>query len=343
MVNKKQIYIILGIIFTVFACKKGEDYLEHPLFAGFLKPANFPEPVYNFEHNKISEAGFNLGKKLFFDPLLSRDNSISCGSCHISHYAFTQHSHRVSHGIDDLEGIRNSMPIMNLAWANSFFWDGGVFHLDLAPIAPIENPVEMDDKMANVLRKLSASNTYPALFKQAFGSSEITSSAMLKALSQYMLMLVSDQSKYDKIQRGEAGQAFTEQEAKGYTIFKKNCNSCHQEPLFTDYSFRDNGIGINAENDLGRFEITLNPSDRGKFKVPSLRNLKYTPPYMHDGSFLNLRAVLNHYRDQIQQTENLDPLLKDKIPLTDMEVEDLLAFLNTLNDENFVKDKRFAE
>lgn len=340
--NRKALLVLGAILLTVIACRKADDLIEEQLLA-FVQPAHFPEPVYKLASNPITKEKFELGKKLFYDPLLSRDNTISCGSCHISGHAFTHHGHDVSHGIDDRLGIRNSMPLMNLAWNETFFWDGGVIHLDLFPVAPIENEVEMDEKFPNVLKKLNNSPEYQNLFQKAFGSKEITSINMLKAMSQFMLLMVSDQSKYDKVARKEA--TFTTEEAAGYSVFKSKCSSCHQEPLFTDHSFRDNGIGINPAGDLGRFEISQLPNDKLKFRVPTLRNLGYTAPFMHDGRFRTLEAVITHYRREVQATENLDPILRENmgISLSDLEVQQLLAFLNTLNDETFIKNPLFQE
>jgi cytochrome c peroxidase len=336
------------VMLLVFACSKDKEIeLEINKFLGFVKPSNFPEPVYGFENNAVSKEGFELGRALFYEPRLSRNNTVSCGSCHLQSSAFTQHGHDVSHGVDDRLGTRNSQPIMNLAWSNTFFWDGGVFDLDLQPLVPITNPVEMDETMEHVLTKLRSMPKYTALFKAAFGTEEITTARFTKALSQFMLMCVSSNSKYDKVMRKEAGFSFTEEEQNGYAVFKANCGSCHKEPLFTDDSFRNNGISVSVLNDEGRFGITLNPEDQYKFKVPSLRNLKYTAPYMHDGSFRNLNGVLNHYTSEVQQTPNLDPLLmkdgKIGIGLTSTEKTQLLAFLNTLNDEEFIKNPALAE
>lgn len=315
-------------------------------FIGFKTPANFPAPVYHFSTNQVTQAKFELGRKLFYEPRLSRDNTVSCGSCHIQTSGFTQHGHDVSHGIDDRLGSRNSPAIVNLAWSKTLFWDGGVFDLDLQPLVPITNPVEMDETMSNVMNKLQAHPEYPHLFKKAFGSEEINTERMMKALSQFMVMLVSANSKYDKVMRKE-GVAFTLEEQAGYTIFKQQCNSCHTEPLFTDNSFRNNGIRIGNNNDEGRYKVTLNERDKYKFKVPSLRNLSYTAPYMHDGRFITLEAVLEHYTGQVQNTPNLDAQLKQEhtlgIPLTTEKREQLLAFLKTLNDKEFISDKRFSE
>lgn len=329
----------MAFILFLFACKKAT---EISAFIGFQQPANFPEPVYNLAGNNITEDGFILGRKLFYDARLSRNNTISCGFCHLQTSAFTHHGHDVSHGIDDRLGKRNSPPIMNLAWNTSFMWDGGVFDLDLQPIAPITNEVEMDETVENVMIKLRATSEYPALFKKAFGSEEITTTRLMKALSQFMVMLVSNHAKFDSVQSGLS--TFSPDEQKGYTLFQAKCSSCHPPPLFTDHSFRNNGIGAGPNNDMGRYDVTVNAEDKYKFKVPSLRNLGYTAPYMHDGRFLTLSAALEHYNSDVQtDMPTLDPLLRSGIPLTAEDKTYLLAFLNTLNDRTFITDKRFSE
>ena len=329
----KQLLIVISVF--ILACTK-QDLMER--FFGFKQPENFPPRVYKKE---VTQAGFELGRKLFYEPRLSRNNTVSCGSCHIQSAAFTHHGHDISHGIDDRLGNRNATPIMNMAWHTTFMWDGGVFDLDLQPIVPITNVVEMDETIENVLDKLRNHPQYPELFKKAYGSTEITSAKMLKALSQFMVMLVSANSKYDSVKLQKA--TYTPEEELGYETFRQKCNSCHQEPLFTDLSFRNNGIGPGPANDEGREPITLNPADKFKFKVPSLRNLAYTAPYMHDGRFRSLDAVLNHYSDEVKNMPTLDPLLKNGIALTATEKVQLKAFLNTLNDKSFITDKRFAE
>ncbi|WP_143307118.1 cytochrome-c peroxidase [Chitinophaga vietnamensis] len=342
--TRKHATILMAIVLCVAACSKSNDIIAK--FTGFQQPVNFPAPVYNMSANPLTQAGFELGRKLFYEPRLSRNNTISCGDCHIQTSAFTHHGHDVSHGIDDRLGSRNAPPVMNLAWHNTFMLDGGVFDLDLLPIAPITNPVEMDETLDNILKKLRAQPAYPALFRKAFGTEEITSARMMKALSQFMIMLVSDQSKYDHVMRHE-GASFTADEQAGYELYKAKCSSCHAEPLFTDNSFRNNGIGIGPNNDEGRYLVTLKAADKYKFKVPSLRNLRYTAPYMHDGRLRTLDAVLDHYTSEVQDGPTLDPLLKQNgqpgISLTAMEKTRLLAFLNTLNDSSFIRDKRFSE
>ena len=340
--SRKHFIIMIILVVGIYACNKG--IVDVP-FIGFKNPDSFPQPTYHFVTNQLTKDGFELGRKLFYDPILSANNTISCGSCHIQTAGFTQHGHSVSHGIFDRLGTRNSPPVMNLAWNKSFMWDGGIFDLDLQPIAVITNHVEMNNTVANVLNKLQTSSVYPALFKKAFGSDAITSNNFLKALSQFMVMCVSSNAKYDSVMRNQS--TFTPNEQAGYLLYKQKCNSCHTEPLFTDYSFRNNGLSISMVNDMGRYNITLQDSDKYKFKVPSLRNLYYTPPYMHDGRFFTLDAVLDHYTTQVQNTPNLDSLLQKSSPLgiaiTADEKIKLLVFLKTLNDNTFVTDRRFSE
>jgi cytochrome c peroxidase len=338
-------YVIVIFIFLtgIIACKKA---LLDADFAGFSNPKHFPSPTYHFETNNITKEGFVLGRKLFYEKMLSANNTISCANCHIQSAAFSHNGHSVSHGIHDLLGTRNSPAIMNLAWSKTFMWDGGIFDLDLQPVAPITNRVEMDEHLENVLNKLSASPVYPVMFEKAFGSTEITSARLLKALSQFMLMCVSDKSKYDSVQLG-TGAVFTMEENEGYLLFKQKCNSCHTEPLFTDNSFRNNGILQTNINDSGRGKVTLQASDVYTFKVPSLRNLSFTVPYMHDGRFFTLEEVLDHYANHVQPTPNLDPLLQQGtnlgISLTTVQRQQIIAFLKTLDDHAFVRNPDLSE
>lgn len=340
---RKHWIILFIFLAAIIACKK--EVIESS-FRGFQKPANFPEPAYHFASNKVTKEGFELGRKLFYDRRLSADNSISCGNCHLQNAAFTHPGHSVSHGIHDLLGSRNTQPIMNLAWSNSFMWDGGVFDLDLQPIAPITNRVEMGETMINVISKLSNDPQYPVMFQKAFGTTEVNSSNMLKALSQFMVSCVSANAKYDSVMRHE-GNVFTADETSGYHIYRQKCSSCHAEPLFTDNRFRNNGILPSGRNDSGRYLITLNASDKYKFKVPSLRNLSYTAPYMHDGRFFSIDAVLDHYSDHVQNTENLDPLLQQGgqlgISMTADEKAQLKIFLKTLDDRDFITNPLLSE
>ncbi|MBL7699435.1 MAG: cytochrome-c peroxidase [Chitinophagaceae bacterium] len=319
-----------------------EELVAMPL----QRPSNFPDIVYDTASNPITKQGFELGRKLFYDGKLSRDNSISCGSCHIQTSAFTQHGHIVSHGIDDLLGTRNSQAVVNLAWSSSFFWDGGVFNLDLQPLAPIQNPVEMGAELPVIIEKLNADSEYPAMFGKVFGSTTISSANLVKALSQFMLQCVSANSRYDKFVRNE-GEQLSAEEQEGLSIVRQKCSPCHSTDLFTDDRFHNNGLPPSVVNDKGRATITLNPADEYLFKTPSLRNLTYSAPYMHDGRFRTLEAVLNHYSNGMEDLATLDEQFRQNntigIPLSDEEKIKIIAFLKTLDDERFVRDPKLSE
>lgn len=341
---------VVAAVATLYGCSK-DPKVEEPIDPSlanivFSIPTGWPSPAYNFDANPLTVNGFKLGRKLFFDKKLSRDNTISCGTCHQPFAAFSQIDHDISHGVEDRLGNRNSPSLFNLNWHTSFFWDGGVNHIEVQPLSPITNPVEMDESMENILAKLEADAGYKAMFKDAFGDDKITTQRIFKSMAQFMGMLVSANAKYDKYMRGET--TLTASETSGLTIFKSKCASCHTEPLFTDFSFRNNGLALvpNADGQIDSGRGRIPPFDAAnmyKFKVPSLRNLKYTGPYMHDGRFTSLNQVLEHYNTGVNSTPNLDPALSSGISLTDAEKADLLQFLNTLNDEEFVKDVRFKE
>lgn len=328
----------------------------------WTKPIHFPDPVYDTSQNPLTEEGIRLGMFLFYDGVFSRTNVVGCGTCHQQQAAFTHHGHELSHGVDDLVGIRNSLPIQNIAWSPTFFWDGGVHDLDLSPLNAVTNPVELDETMPSIIKKLKNRSAYearmpinyPYLFKAAFGTEDITSSRMLKALSQFMLTMISATSKYDFLFMGDR-TALNAQEIRGLSLFQKNCASCHSGVLFTDHSFRNNGLQPARINDLGRYEISGKDTDRYKFKVPSLRNVAVTSPYMHDGRYRSLEEVLKHYTESIpvfvdsesEAVQTLDPLLANPqipgISLTAEEQKDIIAFLNALTDEIFLKNIALAD
>ena len=328
---KKIIAFSAVIVLTAFITQKIYQ-LEYPPY--------FPKPVYDLKKNPLSQNKIELGRALFYDPILSKDNTISCASCHSSFNSFAHTDHALSHGIADKRGTRNAPALMNLAWHQTFMWDGAVNHLDVQALAPISHPKEMGEKIEDVVTKLQLSKLYPKLFYKAFNDSIITGEKVLKALSQFQLTLVSGNSKYDKVKQSK--EKFTEQEQKGYSLFQKNCNSCHTEPLFSNYTFANNGLAIDTTlNDYGKWAITKQSGDSLKFKIPSLRNLSYTYPYMHDGRFTKLSQVLNHYTSAIKQSPTLAPELKTPMKLTSEEKTDLIAFLLTLNDVDFVFNPKF--
>ncbi len=331
---------------TTFSCQKAPDSIgvdENILVPmPLVSPSNFPEIFYDTASNFLTKQGFELGRKLFSDVRLSGNNTISCESCHIQTSAFTQHGHNVSHGIDDKLGTRNSQPVMNLAWNTSFFWDGGVFNLDLQPLSPIENPVEMGAKISEVIDKLNADAEYQRMFNRAFGKPTVTSATLMQALSQFMLQCVSANSRYDKFVRNE-GEVLNADESQGRQLFEQHCRSCHATDLFTDNLFHNNGLAPTVVNDKGRGVITLRKEDEYLFKTPSLRNLSYSSPYMHDGRFRTLDEVLEHYRSGIVQSATLDDKLKSKMNLTNDEKSKIILFLKTLDDESFVRNEILSD
>lgn len=321
-------------------CRKN-DVAKTPTPVEFVVPANFPQPVFDFKNNPLTKEGIELGRRLFYDGILSKDGNFPCASCHQQFAGFATFDHDLSHGFDNAFTTRNAQGLANLAWQSSFHHDGGILNLETQPLAPITAPNEMAETVAGVVAKLKASDLYKKGFRDAFGDEEINSQRMLKALAQFMVVLVSANSKYDKVKRGEA--RFTTTEQAGYTLFQARCATCHKEPLFTDGSFRNNGIGLNPSlNDGGRSGITRNPADSLKFKVPSLRNVALTFPYMHDGRMYTLQDVLQHYRGGIRQSPTLDPLLQFGIGMSNTDMVNIISFLRTLTDSSFVQDPRFA-
>ena len=315
---------------------------------GTETPANFPAPVYAASQNPPTREAFELGRTLFYDPLLSRTGEISCGSCHQQFVAFAHQDHRVSHGVDNLLGTRNAPALQNLRWRSEFLWDGGSKDLETMPLAPLTNPVEMDETLPNVLRKLNADARYPALFEQVYGRRPIDSQQLLKALAQFTASLTSSNSRYDHYARHEADGALAANELRGLEILRQKCGACHAGELFTDETYRNNGLDRSFAADSGRAHITGRPQDAGRFKVPSLRNVALTPPYMHDGRFRTLREVLDHYSDGMVESGTLDAQFRRAghgpgITLSETEKTDLLVFLQTLTDTDFIQDKRLAE
>jgi len=332
----------------ISACKKndvpGTDAPYNPTYIDLKIPAGWPTPPTDiFANNRLTEEGFQLGKKLFYDSRLSKDGNFPCASCHQQFAAFVSYDHDFSHGYNNTFTTRNAPPLFNLAWMTKMHWDGGINHIEVQPLSPITAKNEMAETLDSVLYKLKKDTAYPRLFKAAFGTPEINSQRMLKAIAQFTGSIVSSNSKYDKVQRGEA--SFTPGEQNGYNFFKAKCAACHKEPLFTDNSFRNNGMAVNTYlHDYGRLKITGNKNDSLKFKVPSLRNVMLTFPYMHDGRYYSLGTAIDHYRKNIITTQpTLDSLLKTRIAISDREKNDLIYFLNTLTDTTMTRNPRFSQ
>ena len=327
-------FLLCLFVFALLSFKAREKQL-------FTVPEKWPNPAYDFSKNPLAVEKIELGRALFYDPVLSASNTISCASCHSQYSAFTHIDHALSHGIGDSIGTRNSPALMNLAWSKLFMWDGAINHLDMQALAPITHPDEMGSTMVNVVVKIQQSAMYRGLFYAAFKDSVITGEHTLKAIAQFMLTLVSANSKYDSVMRKQT--TFTAQEQNGYSLFQKNCASCHAEPLFTNLGFENNGLPVDATlNDFGRIKVTQNADDSLKFKVPTLRNIEFTYPYMHDGRFKKLREVLNHYTSGIHASKTLAKQLQNPVVLSSNERVDVITFLLTLSDKEFLFNPDFS-
>lgn len=344
----KSLFTILALVGFIFqfsyllgSCKKN-DNPNHLTFLNQEIPEGFPDPAYNFADNPLSKEGIELGRKLFYDGRLSLDGNFPCASCHQQIGAFGTYEHDRSHGYNGSHTLRNAPAIFNLAWQDKFHWDGEFSSLFDEAAQPIHGPIEMAESFTGVINKLQKDPDYRKQFKNVFRTGFISPEHILKALAQFTGSMVSANSKYDQYKKGLI--AFTAQEENGYQLFQANCNTCHPEPMFTDYSLRNIGLPIdNFLNDFGEMRITKDPADSLKFKVPTLRNVYISSNYMHDGRFNTLAQCINHYRNGIQQSTSLDPLLTNGIQLTNAEATDLALFLRTLTDSSFIKDSRFSK
>ncbi len=302
------------------------------------------------DDNPLTMEGVELGRRLFLEKRLSRDDSLACAGCHFPEQSFTDRGKRFSLGVDGRIGARNSMPLLNLVWADSFFWDGRAKRLREQAILPIVDPLEMDQPLDQALAKLRADAEYPELFSRAFGSPGVDASRLGLAIEQFLITQISQDAKFDRAVRGEV--EFTDQEKRGFelfvtendpsrNLFGADCFHCHGGSLFTNHRFANNGLDRDF-SDSGRFQVTGNEADRGKFKVPSLRNVELTAPYMHDGRFTTLEEVIDHYDHGVQSSATLDPNLSKHLPgglkLGVADKASLVAFLKTLTDRDFGRD-----
>lgn len=345
----------------------------------------FPRPALPKE-NPLTTEGVLLGATLFLDPRLSINDSQSCASCHQPGGAFDDSGKAVSAGAEGELGTRNTMPLLNLAWKSSFFWDGRAATLREQVLQPMQNPIEMHGDLEHIVGRLkmarvnprhlaragqlaggrwpnavagsslatatNKSELYPVLFARAFGSAEISADRIARALEQFLLTLVSYDSKFDRVLAGSA--KFTEEEQRGFELFHTeydpqrrqfgaDCFHCHGGPLFQSQTFANNGLDAEPR-DVGRSAVTGKPGDKGKFAVPSLRNVAVTAPYMHDGRFATLDEVIEHYATGVKRSATLDPNLAKHpvagLPLSDADKQALVAFLKTLTDERFIRANR---
>ncbi|WKL47867.1 cytochrome c peroxidase [Flavobacterium pectinovorum] len=342
---------ITGLAFLSFSCNDLDDNYQEPLPL-VLVPGNFPEFV-DSKTNPLTSDGVLLGKKLFFDKRLSGNNQVSCGTCHQQSLAFSDGFALTRQGISGNALERNSPALMNLAWANNgLFWDGGSTNLESQAFAPLAHVDEMHQNLDELLEELKADADYPKMFQKAFGKA-INQADIVKAVAQFERTLISSNSKYDKYVRGESGGILNKEELAGLTLAEQFCFSCHAGPLMTDNLYHNNGIDNDFSDDSelmmrrGRARITGSSEDLGKFRTPTLRNIEKTGPYMHDGRFGTLEKVLEHYSNGVLSSPTLDPLLRKNgdlgIPLSETEKKQLIAFLKTLTDYEYINDKRFSE
>lgn len=372
---KKLVTIgILGLlfVFATQACRNnGTDPqepgdLEHvpydPQPYTILKPAFFPNvPVP--EDNPMTYDGVQLGRRLFYDPILSADSTMSCASCHLPAGNFTDNK-AVSVGIDGIAGKRSSMALLNIAYAtNGLFWDGRAASLEAQALMPVEDPVEMHHYWPQLVEQLKEHPGYPALFRKAFGiknRSEISKELAAKAIAQFERILISSgTSKYDKFAQGDV-DVFDDEELDGYLMYFEEawkyglnlpdaqCFHCHGGITLTGNNYFNNGLdsvgSLDEFKDFGRFKVTGNPSDKGKFRTPTLRNIALSGPYMHDGRFQTLEQVIDNYARKGFGVSNEDPnlpLMGLNAPnntLTQDHKKAIVKFLHTLTDTVFINN-----
>ena len=353
---KERIVLILLLGLFLFSCEDEDDTGGYtatpleleipPLFAEKILPPVIPED------NPQTVEGVALGRKLFFDKKLSADNTLACAGCHSPANAFTD-PRQFSIGIDGIAGRRNSMPLFNMAWNYNelFFWDGRANSIENQALFPVIDPIEMHNTWSDVATSLQSDAEYPAMFEAAFGTQTIDSVLVTKAIAQFSRTLISGNSKFDRYLAGT--EELTASELNGLNVFmdenRGDCFHCHgnpNNPLWTDNIFHNNGLDETFD-DLGRGDVTGDPREFGLFKTPSLRNLAFTAPYMHDGRFETIDEVIDHYSEGLVYSVTIDPLMKavneGGVHLSPEDKADLKAFLLSLSDESFINNPDFQD
>lgn len=346
----------IGVIIIGFAACDSEEVIPKDETPYELVYGDLPEPTLPAD-NPLTEQGVHLGKMLFYETMLSKDGTQSCASCHRQLDGFSDTA-RFSIGVENLPGKRQAMPVFNMAWhTNAFFWDGRASLLRDQSLMPIEDPLEMNETLENVITKLSNEKEYRDQFSRAFGSPEITSEKMALAMEQFMLTIVSYDSKYDRYLAGNAQLTASEERGRELFFMEYNpffpdqsgadCAHCHSGNNFENDQYMNNGLDTDAEiTDIGREKVTQDPNDRAKFKVPTLRNVAVTPPYMHDGRFQTLEEVIEHYNSGIKTSATADPTVVNTqnsgLMLTAQDKQDLINFLKTLTDDTFLNNVEYA-
>jgi len=351
--------LLMALLLMLSSCKNDsnlEDIVYAPIDYQVAVPEGYP-PLEIPADNPMTEAGVELGRKLFYDPILSKDSTMSCASCHHQQGGFTDNL-ALSVGVEGLEGTRSSMSLVDVAFAlNGLFWDGSVRSLEEQALLPVEDPIELHRSWPDLEEKLREHETYPTLFRQAFGikdTEEIKKELAAKAIAQFERSLVSTgNSKYDRIVAGIEGPELDE--AIGFQIFFDDvpnlpdgqCFHCHAAPTFTDNEYHNNGLdeaeGFEDFGDLGQGGVTGILSHNGKFRTPSLRNIEHTAPYMHDGRFETLEEVLDHYVSGGHFPSKDKSKFMDSIKLDTDQKAAVIAFLKTLSDPDFLSDQRYSD
>lgn len=348
----------MTFVLIIFGCNKN-DFEYNPTPYTLEIPSHFPDmPIPS--DNLMTVEGVELGRFLFYDKNLSSDGSVSCASCHFQSKAFSDPS-QFSGGVNGTLGTRNSMALVNLGWNSSFFWDGRAQTLEEQIFHPIVDPVEMNNSWVNVENYLNQDPVYLSLFRSAFDVTEIDSVHVSKAIAQFVRTMISGESKFDVMYKAENNLTLNTSEQQlynqvspeefaGYDLFKSlngaDCFHCHNGPLMQVQTFSNNGLDATF-SDLGRGGITNNSNDNGKFKVPTLRNVEFSAPYMHDGRFSSIDEVINHYSHGIEVSSTIDPLIEFSfqggVQLDSDEKELLKAFLFTLTDYKFLNNPAFKK
>lgn len=342
-------FAALGLLFS--SCNEDVDDVYDPTPYELVIPEGLP-PMEQFipADNPMTVEGVALGRKLFYDPILSGDESQSCSSCHPQQNAFSD-PNQFSEGIDGSIGNRNAMALINLGWNQfGFFWDGRSATLEEQALEPIVNPIEMNTTWPEVEAKLNSNDEYKQLFKEAYDVDYIDSLTVAKALAQFERTLISGNSRFDKWYNQQAIQ-LTEQELRGFVLYtteEADCFHCHGlGGLITDNRYHNNGMDTEFSADEGRYRVTGNDADKGLFRTPTLRNIELSAPYMHDGRFFTLEQVVDHYSNHVQISSTIAPLMElvgfGGAQLTQQEKEDLIAFLRTFTDEEFINNSEFND
>jgi len=370
MMSSRFVFILaLSAILGFASCKKeteeADDSTRCEEIANTGTPYELEIPYFFSEpeipaNNPLTEEGIELGRHLFWEKNLSRNNAISCGSCHFPSASFSDNS-RFSIGLNGEQTSRNSMPLVNMAWQNDFFWDGRKQSLEQQLFEPVTNPIEMDLTWPEAEERIGSDPDYQDMFIEAFGTPCVDSIRITKAIAQFVRTMISANSKFDRAYRyGEL--QLTQSELRGRELFQAeggdpniypggqnggDCFHCHGGGFvqFTDFQFHNNGLD-SVFTDLGRGGVTGNWYEEGHFKTPSLRNIALTAPYMHDGRFETLHEVVEHYNSGGHPSSTLDPLMKfqgEGLGLSPQDVDDLVNFLESLTDEEFINNPDFQD